>query len=284
MSKEVEDVAEMLPLEGVGDRLRLAREEQRLSLEHVSAETRIPIRHLEVIESGRFETLPARTYAIGFSRTYAKLVGLDESAIADEVRAELNEADIDRRATMDAMAPGDPAKLPSSGVVWAGAFAAILLIAGFTAFFSSMYGSAGMPSLIDQESDVAVVDAGTLPADDNLTPSPALAASENSTGQVVFTALEDGVWVRFFDASGQRLLEKQMVTGESFEIPSDAQEPRINTGRPDAFAITVGGREVPKLAEEPVTIGDAPVSAAALLARASNVRIAPIETVGPALN
>jgi hypothetical protein len=86
---------------------------------------------------------------------------------------------------------------------------------------------------------------------------------------VVFTALEDGVWVRFYDADGERLFEKQMVRGEQFEVPRDAREPRINTGRPDAFGITIGGREVPKLADEPITLGDAIVSAEALLARAA---------------
>jgi hypothetical protein len=73
--------------------------------------------------------------------------------------------------------------------------------------------------------------------------------------------------VRFYEADGERLFEAQMVSGETFELPANASEPRINTGRPDAFAITIGGREVPKLAEEPVTMGDTPISAAALLAR-----------------
>jgi hypothetical protein len=39
------------------------------------------------------------------------------------------------------------------------------------------------------------------------------------------------------------------------------------TGRPDALAITVGGRPVPKLAEEERVMKDVPVTAAALLAR-----------------
>ena len=99
-------------------------------------------------------------------------------------------------------------------------------------------------------------------------PSEPVTGLTNADGQVVFTALEDGIWVRFYEDGGERLLEKLMSTGERFELPSDASEPRINTGRPDAFAITINGQSVPKLSNEPVTLGDTPISAAALLARA----------------
>ena len=85
---------------------------------------------------------------------------------------------------------------------------------------------------------------------------------------MIFTALEDGVWVRVYEEDGERLFEAQMASGDTFELPVTASEPRINTGRPDAFAITIDGREVPKLSDEPVTMGNTPISAAALLARA----------------
>ena len=77
-----------LPLMGVGERLRRAREAAGKSLAEIAAETRIPQRHLTLIEDGAFDALPARTYAVGFSRSYASAVGLDPRAIADEVRAE----------------------------------------------------------------------------------------------------------------------------------------------------------------------------------------------------
>ena len=71
-------------LGGIGAQLRAAREARGLTLEQVAAETRIPQRHLQTIEAGDFAALPARTYAIGFSRTYARLVGLDEDEVADD--------------------------------------------------------------------------------------------------------------------------------------------------------------------------------------------------------
>ena len=87
---------------------------------------------------------------------------------------------------------------------------------------------------------------------------------------MVFTALEEGVWVKFYDANGVELLQKQMASGERFEIPSDAEGPQIWTGRPDAFAITIDGRSVPKLAEDDFVMRDVAISAEALLARADD--------------
>ncbi|MEM7779996.1 MAG: RodZ domain-containing protein [Pseudomonadota bacterium] len=253
----------------VGDRLRTAREKQRLDLEHIAAETRIPVRHLKTIEAGDYSALPSRTYAIGFTRTYARIVGLDEVEIADAVREELADGQARSSAILGAMEPGDPAKLPSAGLAWAGGLAAIVLTVGVVAFLSTRFGAGDpLPSLLANddtlEQVVPMTDTDNAGAAETIDAMPL-------TGEVVFTALEDGIWVRFYEDGGDRLFEATMASGESFELPGDATEPRINTGRPDAFAITIGGREVPKLADEPVTMGDTPISAAALLARVDPV-------------
>lgn len=263
MSQEADTIEQELPLEGAGGRLRLAREKAGKSLDELARETRIPLRHLEAIEAGQFDELPSRTYAIGFSRSYATAVGLGEGEILDLVRAELAEgaAHVQRREST--FEPGDPARIPGRGLAWFSAFAALLLIVGLFAFFGDrIFPGAGPGSILPPETPVA-----SAPASDTPTRAAAAAPPVAAGGAVVFTALEDGVWVRFTDEeSGDRLLEKQMAKGETFTVPATAGDPRLNTGRPDLLAITVGGRDVAKLAEEPVTIGDAQVSAAALTA------------------
>jgi cytoskeletal protein RodZ len=73
----------------VGERLRAAREEKKLSLEDVAAQTRIPQRHLESIEIADWEKLPAPTYTVGFAKSYASAVGLDRTDIGDQLREEM---------------------------------------------------------------------------------------------------------------------------------------------------------------------------------------------------
>ena len=73
----------------VGERLRAAREEKKLSLEDIAAQTRIPQRHLESIEIADWDKLPAPTYTVGFAKSYASAVGLDRADIGDQLREEM---------------------------------------------------------------------------------------------------------------------------------------------------------------------------------------------------
>jgi hypothetical protein len=257
------------PQPSVGETLSATRKRRRLSLADIAAETRIPKRHLETIEAGRFEDLPSRTYAIGFSRNYARAVNLDERAIADRVREEMGAAGPRHSSVGQGMEPGDPAKLPSRGLALFGGIAALILLLGVITYASTYYGAGAGPAALTGPGEAGGAGLAEADADTPSSADDAFAASSapSADGEVIFTALEDGVWVRFYEAGGERLFEAQMESGESFALPPTAKEPRINTGRPDAFAITIGGREVPKLAEEPVTMGDTPISAAALLAR-----------------
>ncbi|MEP3029688.1 MAG: RodZ domain-containing protein [Erythrobacter sp.] len=268
MGNEQEDITEELPLDSVGALLRRERERHDLSLDHVTAETRIPKRHLEVIESGNFSALPARTYAIGFSRSYARLLGLDEFEIADQVRAELAGADAERELTPAGMAPGDSTKLPSSRFAWVATLSAILLTAGLVSFYTTFYAAGTGPDALVDEDAAQIADAQGQGEGASTAASAEITGAQ---GQVVFTALEEGVWVKFYDVAGEQLLQKQMASGERFEIPSDAQGPQIWTGRPDAFAITIDGRSVPKLAEDDFIMRDVAISAEALLGRAAPV-------------
>lgn len=259
MSDEVNEAPGELPLDGAGGSLRRAREAAGLTLDQVAAETRIPRRHLEVIERGDFEALPARTYAIGFSRTYAKAVGLDQRAIAEQVREELGVGGAQDTVRANSFEPGDPARVPTRGLAWFSAFAALLLVAGGFAYFKDyFFPGAGPGPLTAPEPPQAPAQAAAA------TPAPAAMPS----GPVVFTALQDDTWVKFYDANGEQLMQKQMAKGESYTVPADAEGPQIWTGRPYALAITIGGRSVPKLSEEDEIVRDVPVTAEALLARA----------------
>lgn len=246
-----------LPLHGVGERLRLAREKAGMTLAQLAAETRIPQRHLEVIEAGDFDALPARTYATGFARTYAKAVGLDPSAIVVDVRAELatsSGADRTRAATFE---PGDPARVPSRGLAFASLAALVILLVGGGMFYSRVLApGAGPASLLEEEKAAAAEKPAALPT-----------AATPVGGEVAFTALEDGVWVKFYDDAGVQLMQKEMAKGERYVVPADASGPMVWTARPEALDITIGGRPVARLADEQRTMKDVPVSAEALLAR-----------------
>lgn len=256
----LDDVQDM----GVGQRLQAARLHAGLSLPDVARETRIPERHLVAIENGDFARLPAKTYAVGFSRSYARLLGMDERAIGEAVRAELAASQTGPAEHPTRFEPGDPSRVPSRRLAWLGLAAIVLLLAGGYSFYRTYLAPGVSPApLITRDA------AGGQPAAPRGAPAAAApaAAAVPTGGEVVFTATEDGVWARFYDGAGNRLVEKQFARGERFVVPATATRPQIWTGRPDALAITIGGRAVPPLAQDDMIMRDVPVDAASLLAR-----------------
>ena len=67
------------PLETVGQDLRDARLRRGEDLATVSRALKIRKDHLEALEEDRLEDLPGKTYAIGFVRSYARHLGLDDA-------------------------------------------------------------------------------------------------------------------------------------------------------------------------------------------------------------
>lgn len=264
---EETSVAE-LPLEGAGARLLRAREAKKLSRADLAGLTKIPERHLVAIEQGNFAALPASTYAIGFSRSYARAVGLPEHQIADEVRIELAalQPEALRRAA-PAFEPGDPARVPSARVAWiAGLLALVVAVAGLTYWRGSFGESNELPSI--------------LPSETAQVAAPIATVAPTTGGTVVFTALKPAIWVKFYDGAGTQLLQKELAEGESYTVPGNVADVRLWTARPEALAITVAGQPVAKLADEQRTMKDVPVTAAALLARRTDAAPVPTSTSG----
>lgn len=264
MTDTEEQVADNTSPPGIGAQLRAARESKGLTTEQVAAETRISQRHIQNMEAGNFDDLPGRTYAIGFARTVAKVVGLDQDDVVALVRSELDATGPaeprHRQATFE---PGDPSRAPSRGLVWFSIFAILILLAGL--FFAARLlfaPAAELPSLVEQQQaeERAAEQAQAAQKAEEQEPIPA-------SGPVVFTAQGDA-WVRFSDAEGRVLHEVTMKEGDTYTVPADANGPELITGRPDLLAITIGGREVPKISDELETVTDVPVTAEALLARA----------------
>lgn len=248
-----------LPLDSAGNKLVRAREAAGMTRAQVSDATRIPERHLAAIEAGDYASLPARAYAVGFSRSYAKVVGVSEAEIVAAVRSDLavNEPEAQRRH-VQAFEPGDPARVPSSRFAWLAALAALVMIVAGFAFWRSYYSPGGdLPSILPAQTP------GPAAVPAPVAAPPALAPG----GPVVFTALQQGVWVKFYDGAGNQLLQKELALGESYAVPAQLPDVKLWTARPDQLGITIGGQPVPKLAEVQRTMKDVPVSAAALLAR-----------------
>lgn len=71
-----------------GEKLKLEREKKKITLEQISATTKISTRMLHALEEDKFAQLPGGIFNKGFIRAYARTVGLDEDqTIADYLEA-----------------------------------------------------------------------------------------------------------------------------------------------------------------------------------------------------
>lgn len=62
----------------IGERLRVAREAQPLSLAQISAALRIEQKYLKALEDDRLDEFPAAVFAKGYLKQYGGILGLDE--------------------------------------------------------------------------------------------------------------------------------------------------------------------------------------------------------------
>ncbi|TKD50030.1 helix-turn-helix domain-containing protein [Sphingomonas baiyangensis] len=246
------------PSTRTGDRLRDAREAQGLTLADIAQRTRIPLRHLESIEASTYASLPSITYAMGFARAYARAVGLDEVAIARDLRAELATTwqQPPRHEPYD---PSEPARVPPRGIAMAGLAVFVLLLAGMAIWYGSnlFRGDGGRSTAAAPAPTQAVA------------PAPAPTQPVASQGGQVTLVAADEVWVRVYTAGDETLLTRTMQPGERFDVPRDADGPMVNVGRPEALKVLVDGREMAPLGPAGRAVSDVPIGAAALRARAS---------------
>lgn len=249
------------PVNNAAARMRSAREAAGMSLKDIAEHTRVPLRHLEALEEGNYAELPGMTYCAGFARAYARAVGLNEADLVAQIREDVGEAGGLGQGTYEFDEPVNPARIPPRWLAWAAAIIAILLAGGYGLWRMQLTTAPTDEQISAQTAEEAAQNAQQGVAPSTPAPTP-------PTGPVVLTAADD-VWLRIYQPDGTRLYEGTLKRGDSYTIPDNARDPMILTGRPDALAVTVGGQAIPPLGTAEKTISDVPLSAVALLARAT---------------
>jgi cytoskeleton protein RodZ len=102
-----------------GEHLKREREMRGVSLEEVSAATRISTRFLEAIESDRWESLPGGVFNRGFIRSVARYLGLDEDSMVAEYALET------RGRVETGVVPDPPMEMPRN---WKPAIVAAIVL------------------------------------------------------------------------------------------------------------------------------------------------------------
>jgi cytoskeleton protein RodZ len=249
----------------VGERLAAAREGLGLSLDDIVQRTRVPRRHLEMIEAGNFGALPAIPYSAGFVKTYAQAVGLDGAELARDFRSEVSQVEQIRHVP-EPFRPADPARMPSRVLAFVALGVAVLLAIGY-----AIWRGAGLNA--DERASLAAgtsIPASAPPSAPAVVPKPVVQsqpmAVPPANATVAITASQP-VWVKIYEKGGPTLFQGEMTAGQRFDVPSNAVDPMIWTGRPQVLQVAVGTTAIPALGTADQTIRDVSLKREALLAR-----------------
>ena len=244
----------------VGTQLRAAREAQGYSIAEVAERTRIPSRHLALIESGQIDALPAPTYSVGFVKTYARLLGLDSQALAGQFRRQISHA-APRETMISPYEPADPARTPSRALAWTCFAIAVLLVVAYL-YWRGVTAENGV-TLAAQTRDHPAAPALVAPPPTAAVVAPPVAG----VGQTALLTATAPVWIKVYEFGGKTLFMGLLQPGEHFAVPADAADPRLLTSRPNVLDVTVGATKVPALGAPERRIKDVSLRPAALLAR-----------------
>lgn len=248
----------------VGQRLAEARAGLKLELEDIAERSRIPLRHLQAIEASNYEALPASTYSIGFVKTFARMVGLDGDEIAGVFRGERGEM-LGRREEYLPFEPADPSRVPPSLLVIIALGTAVVLLIIYLVWRGASHGeerqqlAAGTLSTASAPPTPGAAPRAAPPTKPVL-PAPAV------TDKVVLTA-SDAVWVKISEKDGPTLYMGELKPGQTYEVPADAKDPRLLTGRPHVLSARIGARVIPALGTAKKSINDVSLKGPALIER-----------------
>ena len=203
----------------VGERLRAAREAKKLSLEDIAAQTRIPQRHLESIETADWDALPAPTYTTGFAKSYASAVGLDRTEIGDQLRAEKGGQRFTAN-TMESFEPADPRRTMPKWLV-IGTVVGLIVLVALMSWLNNRS--------LEQTDDNINAPVAAAPAD--VPPVQQPVAPPAGKAQVVLTATAP-VWLQVSEKGRATLFSGMLNPGQNYAVPPTATAPVLKTGKP----------------------------------------------------
>jgi cytoskeletal protein RodZ len=157
-----------------GEFLRDARERRGLTIQQIASETRIPWRHLEALEHGNLDAVPAGVYRRAEIRAYADAVGLDRTLALTQYDHAMESSSQQPEAAV-----GAPPSTGGMRMSWA-ALGAVGVVAAATMFAVSLRGG--------DSTDVPATTASVSPAQASPPAAPAASPTPARPAEVTASA------------------------------------------------------------------------------------------------
>lgn len=206
---------------GCGRQLRRMRERLGLSVPDIASELRLSGFQIQALEDDDWSQLPGTTYARGYLRSYARLLGLDADQLLAgastqeiEIARKEPEIDVTRHAARQDDGEEAPAASSRARLGWVTGLMVAVLAAGYWHYrtdgaWMPVPGGAGESPAVAQGEVGQPAVPGTAAAD-----APRMPSVPN---RAVFR-FRGNSWADVRDASGARLLYRDIPSGRRIEV------------------------------------------------------------------
>lgn len=209
-------------VQGFGRSLRRTREQLGLSVEDIASELRLSNFQIRALEADDWDQLPGMTYARGYLRSYARLLGLDvdqllAGATTQEIEISRTEPKIGARKSSDARSAE-----AAGGFPWGRVSAVVLLGVLAAAYWQYRQSGSPLPGTGGAETAATESAAGTQSEPAGSGAGSATGASDvpsmsTAPQRVVFQFTQES-WIDVRDARGERLLYRSFKPGRRIEV------------------------------------------------------------------
>lgn len=234
---------------GVGQMLRLAREEKEWSLLETEEITKIRVRYIQALEEEEFGILPGATYVKGYLRTYAKQLGLNPDEIIELYSISIKPEVAPVIEVPESIAKSRPFWVRPV-VIGSMALAAIALAIGIRTLSQPKgtqdpaYTSPPLISAPAPETTTPPPSVSEVPEQTYSSPPDVVASTQDGlTAQLVFT---QACWLEV-QIDGQAPFQGTFAAGTSKEIKGTDKIELVSIGNAGGLTVTLNGKTLPNL-------------------------------------
>ncbi len=234
----------------VGATLKKAREEKGLSLQEVESQIFIIEKHLEYLEADNWDALPGHSYALGYIKIYARLLGLDDTKLVEQWKRSLSQEPSPSQERRIVKKREEKRRAKKINRLFR---KILILLVVLTAFFSVLF----VILNLDTEGDTAeypiVEHVSPVPSptpDDTVAVIPATPPEEEEEEFAISLLLsaEDLAWLEVA-SEGNTVFADILVPGKEYTFRSNL--PLELSGRDgDQVLVFLNGTDIGTLAEE----------------------------------
>lgn len=257
---------------GIGKELRAARLGAELKITDVAEELNLKVEHLTAIEKDQYGDLPGTTYVIGFVRSYAKFLGLNDAHLIDRLLQSglvepLEGAAVKPVIEKEKISSSLELEPKSRKKLFVGILFAIFVAGLVYAFLTSSNQSVEGDVFIEDDAEnaeVTYVNPSVETAETEATPAPKaevntasavvetvsqtpvreikLLGTKPEGARVLLTALEDA-WYQVYHPTTKVVYQNAVLKAGQSVWLEDVDGVLMDIGRPHKMALTIDGKD-----------------------------------------